>query len=77
MSIEYLQSVDDTPVYGVGSTHVHLRKPHGEVAQPAAVTEWVRALPAVSKPHGGPELLSYHLSGCILLAGITFCPRGG
>jgi hypothetical protein len=41
--IDYVQSMDDEPLHGVGSTDIHLRDPHGAGVQPEAVTEWVRA----------------------------------
>ncbi len=40
--IDYVQSMDDVPLLGVGTSGVHLMKSGMSVAQPDAVTEWVR-----------------------------------
>jgi hypothetical protein len=42
MAIDYVQSMDDVPLLGVGTSGVHLMKGGKSVAQPDAVTEWVR-----------------------------------
>jgi hypothetical protein len=43
MVIDYTQSMDDVPIFGVGSSSVHLAQIGTSVAQPADVTDWVRA----------------------------------
>lgn len=42
MHIEYVQSMDDTPLFGVGTAGVHLVRMGSASMQPPAVTEWVR-----------------------------------
>jgi hypothetical protein len=44
MTIEYVQSMEDTPLYGIGTSGIVLRKPHVEVTQPETVNRWIQAL---------------------------------
>jgi hypothetical protein len=42
MVIDYVQSMDDVPLFGVGASGVHLLRMGAPVEQPGVVTEWVR-----------------------------------
>ena len=43
MHVEYVQSMDDIPLFGVGTSGVHLVRMGRIAVQSAALSEWVRA----------------------------------